>query len=210
MGGVRFKRNSESYRFCAGFDIGRLHHLHRCVVWKQPGRIWDSISPPYRMFDIDPPPFNLYRFYPTNCRIIPTHRPFGFVFLQILRSLMRRSDSPIMGRPITVYIDNNAVLRAIVRGPIRSIFRPSIRGRLSAGSSHIPSRVWIGRSPAEWNIADNPSRGRPHSFNIDAESSRDSMIGFLDAQRAILRSPHLIRPKKSGPGGDAPRDSEGT
>ena len=87
-----------------------------------------------------------------------------------------------MGRTVTILVDNNAVLAALVKG---SSIVPAARRFITTFrrvASMFSISIWPERASSAGNCADAPSRGLNQPFSTRRGCSADSLAGFLPIQ----------------------------
>ena len=92
----------------------------------------------------------------------------------------------LMHRTITIFVDNNAVLGALVKGTSRVLVARRFISTFWWIVSMFSISVWFERVASEWNCADAPSRNVRLPFPTRHDDPFGSLEEFLSIQESIF------------------------
>ena len=92
----------------------------------------------------------------------------------------------LMNRPITIFVDNNAVLGAFAKGSSKVDISRSFVSTFWWVASMFSISIWLGRVSSASNCADAPSRNRALPFAVSHDCSFDSLQEWLSIQGEIF------------------------
>ena len=127
---------------------------------------------------------------------------FGLELATVVSTIMVRRRR-MASRSVSVYIDNNAAICALVAGDSSSSVAARLVGLEWCIDAVYNITLWFDRVSSAANIADFPTRGKPPPFPVSEERALPSVtyrLDFYNARMQVMLTPEAsIHPNGTSP-----------